>query len=89
MLDANATIEHLKKLPGVFEAYHVSMFTCYREAEDGSDEEITVEVLDAGEGAGPSRYSAIARPEDGGVAHGDPAQTVEEALSNVRWAELE
>jgi hypothetical protein len=47
-------------------------------------QEVTVEVLDAGKGAGARHYAVNLRFEDGrDDIVGNPAATLDEALSNV------
>ena len=89
MVDTNATIEHLKSLPRISEAYHVTTFECVREARDGSPRIVTVEIHDAGEGVDYSRYAAVVRSDDGRAASGNRADSVEAALSIVHWHDLD
>jgi hypothetical protein len=89
-MNTNAAIEHLKSLPRISEAYHVTTFRCVREAEDGSPRKIIVELWDAGEDAGNSRYTASATSDDGRSAtSGNPAGSVEAALSILHWFDFD
>jgi hypothetical protein len=79
--DTNRRIE---KGLGMSETSRVSTFEGIKELADGSMREVTVEVLDAGKGAGAGRYAVNLRFEDGSDDFvGDPAPTVDEALSDV------
>lgn len=60
-------------------------FKGYRENKAGERMEITVEVLDAGDGAGAHRYAVSAYSQDGKEAHGTEAATLDEAIPNVQW----
>jgi len=64
-------------------------FKGFRKNKAGEKVEITVEVLDAGDGAGSNRYVVSAYSLDGKEAHGTGAATLEEALPNVRWDGLD
>ena len=63
-------------------------FKGYRENKTGENVEITVEVLDAGDGAGAYRYAVSAYSNDAKEAHGNEAATLEEAITNVEWIAL-
>lgn len=63
-------------------------FKGYRKNEAGENIEVTVEVLDAGDGTGAHRYAVSAYSKAGKEAHGNEAATLEEAMSNVEWDEL-
>ncbi len=78
------TIRRIEKVLGMSETFQVSTFEGIRERADGSLQEITVEVLDAGKGAGARRYAINLRFEDGadGIV-GNPAATLDEALSEA------
>jgi hypothetical protein len=66
------------------ETSHVTTFEGIRENTDGRVQEVTVELLDAGKGAGARRYAANVRFEGGGNdIVGNPAATLDEALSDV------
>jgi hypothetical protein len=64
-------------------------FKGYRENEPGEKVEITVEALDAGDGAGAHRYTVSAYSQDGKAAHGNEAATLDEAIPNVQWEVLD
>ena len=78
------TIKRIEKGLGMSETFRVSNFEGIRELADGSVREVTVEVLDAGKGAGARRYAVNLRFEDGSDdIVGDPAPTLDEALFDV------
>jgi hypothetical protein len=66
------------------ETYQLTTFEGIRENTDGSWQEITLEVLDAGKDAEDRRYAVNVRFEGGadGIV-GNPAPTLNEALSDV------
>lgn len=86
----NEIIEQLKRVTGSFEVYQKTSFVCYRDAKDGSVQEVLVDILDAGIGVEPQlRYSCIARTKDGKVATGNPASSIDAMLSIVHWYKLD
>lgn len=72
-----------------FEVYEVHSFEGYRQAADGSNQEVNVKILDMGPDAGDQRYSVEAISEDGKIARGNPARTVDEAIAITHWTELD
>lgn len=87
-MDTNEIIGHLERDGGMSGTSQVTTFKGYRENKAGDKVEITVEVRDAGESAGSSRYAVSAFSEDGKEAHGNEAGTLEEAIPIVHWDEL-
>jgi hypothetical protein len=78
------TIGHIERELGMSETSRVTTFRGIREDADGSLREITVEVLDAGKRAKGRRYAVNLRFEGGGEGIvGDPAATLDEALTDV------
>ena len=83
-------INHLKRVSGFFEVYHKTSFECYRKAKDGSEQEVLVEILDAGPDVDPQRrYQCVATTKDGKIATGNPAASIDVALSIVHWHDLD
>jgi hypothetical protein len=78
------TIRRIEKELGMSETYQLTTFEGIRENTDGSWQEITLEVLDAGKDAEDRRYAVNVRFEGGadGIV-GNPAPTLNEALSDV------
>ena len=91
MADTNAVIRYLERATDLTETAEVSTFEGYRPTEDGGMQEVTVTVLDGGEGAGELRYSVFARTEDGKEARGNAAGTLDEAVAimAVHWGQLD
>ena len=96
-MDERETIRRLEVDAGMFEITRTTTFQGsdlqeafkgYRENRAGEKVEITVEVLDAGDGTGAHRYAVSAYSQDGKEAHGDEAATLEEAMPNVQWDAL-
>ena len=78
------TIGHIERESRMSETSKVTTFEGIRENADGSLQEITVEVLDAGKRAKGRRYAVNVRFEGGGDdIIGNPAATLDEALSEV------
>jgi hypothetical protein len=83
-MDTTDTIRRIEKELGMSETYQLTTFEGIRENTDGSWQEITLEVLDAGKDAEDRRYAVNVRFEGGadGIV-GNPAPTLNEALSDV------
>ena len=83
-METTDIIRRIEKEVGMFEKYQITTFQGIKENADGSWEEITVELLDAGEDAGDQRYVAVIAFEDGErIIEGRTAPTVDEALADV------
>lgn len=84
-------INHLKKVSGFLEVYHKTSFECSRKAKDGSEQEVLVEILDAGPDVEKPqlRYQCVATTKDGKIATGNPADSIDVALSIVHWHDLD
>ena len=85
------TLAFLNRLEGLAEARHATYFRCSRQRPDGGSHELLLEVLDAGPGANPAtRYwVSVTSVEDGRRAGGSGGPTVDEALTTLRWWELD
>jgi hypothetical protein len=83
-MDTTDIIRRIEKELGMSETYQVTTFEGIRENADGSWQEITLDLLDAGKEAGDRRYVAVLEFDDSErIIEGRTAPTVEEALSNV------
>jgi hypothetical protein len=84
-------VENLKKVDGASEVYHVvSRFVLLRKTNDDNDQEVTVEILDAGPHANQNlRYHCMAKADDGRTATGNPDSSIELALMNMHWEHLD
>jgi hypothetical protein len=83
-MDTTDTIRRIEKELGMSETYQLTTFEGIRENTDGSWQEITLEVLDAGKDAEDRRYAVILDFEDGErTIEGRTARTLDEALSDV------
>jgi hypothetical protein len=71
---------------GFHEVHLVTNFTCYRETDKGT-QQVLVEILDLGSGL--ARYSCKATTEDGKSAYGNPAASLDRAITNVHWQDLD
>ena len=72
------TVELLKKMGGVFDAYRVTTYRCYRKAKDGSEQEFTVRVLDAGADVPAVRYAVVVTTSDGKSICSPSADTIDQ-----------
>ena len=78
------TISRIERELGMSETSQVTTFEGIRETADGNIQEITVELLDAGKGAGARRYAVSVRFEGGrDDIIGNFAATLDEALTDV------
>jgi len=83
-MDTTDIIRRIEKELGISETYQVTTFQGIREDADGSWQEIALDLLDAGNDAGDSRYVAVLGFEDSErIIEGRTAPTVDEALSDV------
>jgi hypothetical protein len=82
-------MKQLKKEARFFEIYHKTSFLGYRKNAKGEDQEVAVDILDMGSGTGDSRYSCIATTKDGKMATGNPASSIDVAISIVHWYDLD
>ena len=88
-MDTTDTIRRIGKELGLSETYRITTFQGIREDAGGGWQEVAVDVLDGGEGAGDQRYVAVLEYEDGRIVEGRTAPTVDEALSDVGAQEEE
>jgi hypothetical protein len=84
-MDVGAIIRWLQQTNRLNEMAHVTAFQGNRIAEDGEEIPVRVAVLDYGPDAGDGRYMVVAEDDDGAIASGDPAETVEAAINAVDW----
>ncbi len=82
-------MKQLKKEAGFFEIYHKTSFWGYRRNAKGEDQTVAVDILDMGSGTGDNRYSCVATTEDGKMATGNPASSIDVAISIVHWQEFD
>ena len=85
-----ALIGKLLQVADFYEAYHESVFRCYRKDKHGQNQEVIVTLYDAGKGVAVGRrYLCVARAPTGAAATGEPAQYVDTAIENVNWGDLD
>jgi hypothetical protein len=83
-MDTTDTIRRIEGELGMSQTYQVTTFEGVRDRPDGSLQEVSVEVFDAGEDAGARRYMVTLNIEDDeDEIIGNPAPTLDEALSDV------
>ena len=82
-------MKRLKKEAGFFEIYHKTSFWGYRRNAKGEVQEVSVDILDMGSEAGDARYSCVAKTDDGKTATGNPASSIDVAISIVHWYDLD
>jgi len=82
-------VAQLKKDANLTEVCHKTTFTGYREDKNGDNQEIEVDILDAGPNRPEYRYICIARSEDGKMATGNPDFSIEMAILGVHWINLD
>lgn len=88
MVDRDTMFAELAKR-GFSETYKVSTFECYREREDGGMQEVKIEVLDRGPGAGDLRYTVRATDDESRLATGNPRDNLTDAVRGVHWYDLD
>ena len=85
-----ALLEKLLKVAGFHEAYHESVFRCYRKDQYGKNQEVTVTLYDAGKNVDANlRYLCVARTASGLTATGKPSGYADTANENMTWSELD
>ena len=83
-MDTTDVIRRIEKELGMSETYQLTTFQGIKENADGSWEEITLDMLDAGKDAEDRRYVAVLAFGDGErIIEGRTAPTVDEALAEV------
>ncbi len=87
--DLYGTLAFLKDKVGLSEVYEVTRFLGLRKTQQGVEQKVNVEILDAGPDVDPGlRYHASAFVE-GKEASGTTGETLLEAVLNVPWQELD
>lgn len=86
-MDISKVIKEIKD-HDFFEVYHKTSFKCYKDNDDGSSQQVDIDIFDAGSEKGNLRYSIEARAENGNFATGNPASSIDEALDIVHWGDL-
>jgi hypothetical protein len=82
-------MERLIGRAGIVEVYHVTHFQCYRDVEGAYGQKVFVEILDRGPAASSGRYTCVATTEDGKLATGNPAPSIQLAIMGVHWNDLD
>lgn len=80
-------LSHLNQMSDVEEAWEERHFLIYRKGRA-----LTVTVSDQGPSAGPHRFMAAVAGANAGdttVSRGNPAPSIEDALSAVHWWEFD
>jgi len=81
-------MKKLKKEAGFYELYHKTSFIGYRHTRN-EDQEVSIDILDAGPEAGDIRYACSATSEDGKVATGNNGPSLDIVLATVHWQDLD
>ena len=81
-MDTTDIIRRIEKELGMSETYQVTAFEGIRDNADGSWQEITLDILDAGKDAEDRRYAVIVEDGERSI-EGRTAPTVDEALEDV------
>ncbi len=81
-------LARLKEVSGCFELYHVTEYQGYRHREDGTVQQVTIKILDAGAEERFSQYHVHAEANDGRRATGNAADSIETTLAIVHWGDL-
>jgi hypothetical protein len=88
-MDTTEVITALRKR-GFFEAYKKTVFTGYRNTDEGAEQKVELIFLDAGENETRDRYTCTAiAVEFGKKSTGNAHSSISGALSNVHWNELD
>ena len=87
-MEFSEVMDQLKRAGGFSELYHATSFVGTRTDVEGEERDVTIQLLDAGPGV-PERYLVYAEDELGRVATGEPAATIEAAIAQTHWHELD
>jgi hypothetical protein len=88
--DVYETLRALKQAAGFFEAYEVTRFTGHRKTQAGIEQEVDVEILDAGPDVDPANLRYFVRAfAKGKQASGNNGPTLPDALVGVHWWDLD
>jgi hypothetical protein len=80
----------LRKSLGTLAVYEKRTYLARRKRSDGSLQELTIEVLDAGPDVPPGiRFECVARTAGGKSISGNPSSTAEAALGLLPWEDLD
>ena len=89
-MDTGEIIAGLKKYGRFYEVYQKTTFECIREDKSGNTQEVEVSILDAGPDEDTNmRFGCRATTKDGKMATGNPHSTIDMALLNVHWYDLD
>ncbi len=87
-IESKEILFRLKNAGSFFELYEVTTFMGYRNDTQGNVCAVEIKVFDSGE-PGSKRYHVIAEDEHGRIATGNPASTIDEAITFVHWFDLD
>lgn len=87
-MDIGAIIRLLHDTGVLTEMAHVTAFQGARVTEDGEEIPVRVAILDYGPEFTEDRYMVVAEDDDGAVASGESAATVEAAIKAVDWSDF-
>jgi hypothetical protein len=83
-------IRWLKQEAGLSEVYLKMSFQCSRRTNAGEDQEVLVEILDAGSDATDDRFRCVVKAKDGKeIARGKPAGKPFDAIDHEHWPNLD
>ena len=93
-MDTNKIINDLKTKFNFDEVEHKTSFKAIRDNDNGDLQEFIIDIFDAGTDVDSEfRYSCeIRKIENGEVAAeatGNPGKSIDDALSTIRWADLD
>ena len=89
-MNTEKVLAELKKHANFFEVYHKTTFRCFRTDKNDNPQEVEVDILDAGPDLDPKlRYHCVARSEDGKMATGNPASSIDTVLFGLHWYDLD
>ncbi len=89
-MNTEEIISGLKQEANFSEVYQKTGFHCIRTGKNGNEQEVQVDILDAGPDVNQSyRYYCVAKSEDGKKATGIPDSSVALVLMHVRWGDLD
>ena len=90
-MDTDDTIDLLKRASKCSELAQLTTFRGYRTDERGGEREVTIRLYDAGPDPAVAhiRYAVVAEDEEGRLATGNEAPTIDQAINDVHWDALD
>ena len=88
-MNTDEIISGLKKYGDFHKVQQKISFQCLRNDKNCNEQEVQVDILDAGSDVYKNRYHCRATTKDGKVATGNPESSIKLVLMGVHWENLD